>query len=783
MSTYNLDALFHAEHLLWLGQANDAATRQLQSNCESSLPAEQRSLVGASHAGWHTVEEQAAWPRSDLAILPDPAWLRADIVGRLVQAGVRAALLTANGPAPADFAGAARQQGLRLLGPRSAGLGCGAGAMNLTTLAARILPGKLALISQSQTVAAAALDWACGRGLGFSWMAITGAEADADAADLLDYAALDPHTRAVVLQLGKIRDGRKFMSAARACARGKPVVVLQTNPQGMSGPIGPDPVRSAAFRRAGLVECGTLAGLFDALTAMERLPPADGNGVIIAGNGTGICALGVDAALRHGLQPATLNEADRRRIQQAVPSARFMPGAVDLGDLEPAALVETLSLLAKAPGENPVLYIRAPLPGARHEDLANAVAGAGLAPRVLTVWLGLDTALPARRVSAAAGNATFTSPDAAARAIKCRWEARRTQELLTRTPPADACCPESRRHVSAQLEQWAEAGRLEVHGAPAAVVFDAYGLPVHPGHPGGWRLKLQVRSHGELGTYLCLAPSDVVARTGQDYGFPPLDPLLARRMLEDAGIATGAPGEDVFLDALGGGLERVSRLVLEQARLSSADLQIEAGGDGSLGVVIDTLRVGLRSDSVAERRRLVLAPYPSELEHGLPLKDGRHFLVRAVRPSDEPALLRLLARTDPEAIRLRFFHVMRHFSHAMAARMTQIDYDREMTLVACPADAPDEIVAVATLVREGSGKRAEFAVLVHQDYAHAGLGRHLMLQLLAHGRRSGIAVIHGDVLSENLPMRALAHQLGFSDHADPEELGCRKVETTLEPTP
>ena len=80
-------------------------------------------------------------------------------------------------------------------------------------------PGKVALITQSQSLAAAALDWALGRNIGFSWMACSGSEADIDVADLLDYAALDPRTRAVVLQVGHIRSPRKFMSAARAAAQ------------------------------------------------------------------------------------------------------------------------------------------------------------------------------------------------------------------------------------------------------------------------------------------------------------------------------------------------------------------------------------------------------------------------------------------------------------------------------------------------------------------------------------------------------------------------------------
>jgi acyl-CoA synthetase (NDP forming)/RimJ/RimL family protein N-acetyltransferase len=777
MSTYHLDALFRPGSVLVLGTAAPgAAAAQLLENLQHSLPAERRPLVGEPRPGWNVTAKAAPWPHAGLAVLLDPSWLGVETVERLARCGVQAVLLHTEAAVPEAFAQAARRCGLRLLGPRSAGLS-GAEGLNLTSFGCRILPGKMALICQSQSIAAAALDWAHGRGLGFSWAAVTGAETDVDAADLLDQAALDPAARAVVLQLSHIGDGRKFMSAARACARGKPVVVLQTSPR---GEVGPDPVWSAAFQRAGLVECGSLAGLFDALAALERLPTARGCEVIVAGNGSGVCALGVEAALRQGLKPVGLGEAERQSLLRLAPDARLLPDAVDLGALDEAALSAALHLLLEARGEPPVLYIRAPLPGPSHECMARAVAAAAPGPRLLTIWLGLDSALSARRISAAAGIATFTSPDAAARALKYRWEAVRTQELLTRTPPAGASCPASCRRIATQLQRWTAAGRLEVHGAPAAEVLEAYGLPARAAHPGGSCLRLRVSRHAELGTHLAITH---ITASGSltAYGFPPLDPLLAGRMLQDAGIGAGAADEACAPEAFVVGLERLSRLVLEQPALAAADFELEAGPDGTPGILADSLRLTLEAHPQPERRRLVLAPYPAGLEHGLMLKDGRQFLVRPVRPSDEPAILRLLERTDPEAIRLRFFHVMRHFSHAMAARMTQIDYDRELSLVAAPAAAPAEIAAVATLVREGDGRRAEFAVLVHQDQAHAGLGRHLMQELLAHGRRSGIAEIHGDVLSENLPMRGLARELGFSDRPDPEDRNCRKVEVTLEP--
>ncbi len=161
------------------------------------------------------------------------------------------------------------------------------------------------------------------------------------------------------------------------------------------------------------------------------------------------------------------------------------------------------------------------------------------------------------------------------------------------------------------------------------------------------------------------------------------------------------------------------------------------------------------------------------------VRGASRYTVRAVRPSDEPAVIALIARLDPEEIRLRFFHYIRHFTHDMAARLTQADYDRELTLVATPEQADEPVIATATLVSDPDGREAEFAVLVHHDYARLGLGRHMLSRLLVHARQQGIGTVYGEVLTENQAMLALARKLGFSVHREPDDPGCMRVEIAI----
>jgi acetyltransferase len=142
-----------------------------------------------------------------------------------------------------------------------------------------------------------------------------------------------------------------------------------------------------------------------------------------------------------------------------------------------------------------------------------------------------------------------------------------------------------------------------------------------------------------------------------------------------------------------------------------------------------------------------------------------------VRPDDEPLCHAAFARLSPEAVRLRFFAPLRQLSHEFAARLTQIDYDREMALVALPAapGAAPELYGVARFAADPDGDRAEYAVTVRSDRTGRGLATALMNHLIGYARSRGLQEIHGAVLAENTRMLALCRALGFTDARDPED--------------
>jgi acetyltransferase len=185
----------------------------------------------------------------------------------------------------------------------------------------------------------------------------------------------------------------------------------------------------------------------------------------------------------------------------------------------------------------------------------------------------------------------------------------------------------------------------------------------------------------------------------------------------------------------------------------------------------------LRPASAAHgRSRFAIQPDPSELEEVIQSRSGTPFHLRPIRPEDEPALIRMVESSEPNDIRLRFFSAMRTLGHAFAARLTQIDYSREMAFVIqAERSADDDILGVARLIVDPNEEIAEFGIMVRSDQKGRGIGWMLMNAILAYARKRGFAEIYGEVLSENTTMLAMARTLGFVQKAHPDDVGLRKV--------
>jgi acetyltransferase len=431
----------------------------------------------------------------DLAVICTPPATVVGIVEALGALGTRAAIvMTAGLDARQKQAlrTAARPHLLRILGPNCLGLLTPRLGLNASFAHTDALPGNLAFVSQSGALVTAVLDWAKSRRIGFSHMVSLGEHADVDFGDLLDHLASDPHTRSILLYIESIESPRKFMSAARAAARNKPVIVVKAGRAGKGAAAatshtgalaGSDAVYDAAIRRAGMLRVDTLDDLFMAAQTLSRFTGRGDEALTVMTNGGGAGVMAADAAELAGVRLADLGDGLRQRLDRFLPPTWSHGNPIDIiGDAPVSRYTDTLQALLADPAAGTVLFLHAPTAIVRSEDIAGACAplAQGAAGRVMACWLGDAAVAKARSVFADAGIPDYGTPEEAVRALAMLATYRRNQALLMEAPAA-AECAAPRLDVARSLVAEALAkGRTLLDEREAKALLQAFGIPVVP---------------------------------------------------------------------------------------------------------------------------------------------------------------------------------------------------------------------------------------------------------------------------------------------------------------
>ena len=291
--------------------------------------------------------------------------------------------------------------------------------------------------------------------------------------------------------------------------------------------------------------------------------------------------------------------------------------------------------------------------------------------------------------------------------------------------------------------------------------------------PGGIELILGMSEDFQFGPVMLFGQGGIAVEQFADrtLALPPLNLALAREMMAGTRVYRLLRGyrdrPPADLDAVALSLVKLSQLVCENPELVEVDINPLLAGPA--GVLALDARIKL----TAEKRgleRLAIRPYPAELEENVRIENGPVLRLRPIRPEDEPALIRLFDRLSPETVRMRFFTAMKQMSHALAAQLSQIDYDRQMAFVlAEPGPAgPSDIHGVVRLAADPDGEQAEYAIVVEDSMAGQGIGRLLMHRLIAYAGKRGLKQIFGEVLAENATMLDFCRHLGFRIEASPE---------------
>ena len=435
----------------------------------------------------------------DLAVIVTPPDTIPGVVRELADKGTRAAVvITAglnyeNGLRQAML-DAAKPALMRIIGPNTVGLMIPPAKLNASFAHMAARPGNIALISQSGSIATSLIDWAAANNVGFSRIISLGDMADVDVGDCLDMLAGDFHTRAIVMYLETIPNPRKFMSAARAAARLKPVIAIKPGRHEQAAKAaathtgalsGADSVVDAALRRAGVLRVNDLAELFDAAGTISRHSTLERARVGVVTNGGGAGVLAVDKLIERGGELAALSPSTIEQLNRLLPPTWSHANPIDIvGDAAPERYRAALRALAADPGTDVILVMNCPTGLGSSPDAARTVAELGDEGEIggkplLACWLGEHTAREGRRILTEAGIASFETPEDAAIATSYLSEWSRAQRSLLRTPASwgeDAAG--GKASVLAIFRQVASEGRRMLTEPEAEAAIAAYGIPV-----------------------------------------------------------------------------------------------------------------------------------------------------------------------------------------------------------------------------------------------------------------------------------------------------------------
>ncbi len=438
----------------------------------------------------------------DLAVIVTPAPTVPEVIHDCVAAGVASAIVISagfkeKGPDGAELErriqAEIRDSHMRVVGPNCLGMMNPRLGLNATFARDIARPGKVAFLSQSGALLTAILDWSAREQVGFSAIVSTGSMLDVGWGDLISFFGEDAHTQSIVLYMESVGDARSFLSAARAVALNKPIIVIKAGRSEAASKAaashtgaltGSDEVFDAALRRCGVLRVQSISDLFSMAEVLSKQPRPRGPRLTILTNAGGPAVLATDALLAGNGALAVLSTKTVEALNLFLPPHWSHGNPIDiLGDADPDRYARALDIAAKDPNSDGLLVILAPQgmtdPASVAERLKAHTAGEG--KPVLASWMGGASVADGEATLNLAGIPTFAYPDAAANAFNYMWRYAYNLRGLYETPLLTDP-PESR--VSARLKvheilgSVRSSGRTLLTELESKEVLSLYGIPI-----------------------------------------------------------------------------------------------------------------------------------------------------------------------------------------------------------------------------------------------------------------------------------------------------------------
>jgi len=872
LSIYHLDRIFEPESIAVVGASEREGSigRALMKNLLEGgysgtlIPVNPRRRTVFGKSVVPSISHMDT--RVDLALIASPMETVPDIIDACVAAEFKGAVIISGGGKETGIHGKAleeqilekaRKGRLRIIGPNCVGIIVPSMHLNASFSSGPPLPGNLAFVSQSGALCTAILDRATWDNIGFSHFASIGSMLDVDFGDMIDYLGNDPRVKSILLYIESLSHFRKFMSAARAVSRVKPIVVLKSGRSAAGAKAaashtgamaGEDAVYDAAFQRAGVVRVDTIEELFDCAELMAKQPRPKNSAMAIITNGGGPGVMAVDALGCHGIAPAELSPETISALDAVLPPFWSRSNPIDMiGDADAERYGRTLEICLKNEGLGGILVIMVPQALSDPALVAERVAASleGKTMPVLTCWMGGKGAEKGMEILNRAGLPTYDTPEKAIRAFVYLVAYSRNLEMLKEIPPRlPLKIAYDKGRAAARIAASANRPDEPLTDDISKAILEAYGICVNPsrfagseedavalaevlGYPlamkvispeishkteadgvqldlngaedirKGYRriLKGAASYHPKarvlgvsLQPYIDRPDYELLIGSKRDENFgpvilfgmggifteilkdraialPPLNRLLIRRMMESTrayrllkGYRNRPPADIALIEEM---ILRLAQLVIDFPEIDALDMNPVAVKDG-VPRVLDA-RILLKPNPYPSPLHLVISPYPQQDEILKTTRTGIPLRIRPIMPEDAPMLEALFHRLSPNTVYFRFFRHMKTISPDMLARFTQIDYDREIALVALQADpAPEAFLGVARIISHPDGKHAEFAIVIDDAWQGKGIGAVLLEHALHLAKRRSVETVWGSVLPDNVNMVRLGKTLGFT---------------------
>ncbi|WP_191601590.1 GNAT family N-acetyltransferase [Marinomonas algicola] len=703
----------------------------------------------------------------------------AHVITQCGQAGIGSLLMMSwTDESPEVLHAALREHNVRLLGPNSFGVCRPKQGIFAWLGATQPLPGRLALLSQSGTVASALVDWATWQGIGFSQVVSMGTPVDVKPSQILDYLSTDFDSQAILMYLQGIGNPTRFLSSLRATGRSKPVAVVTEHSMGAD-----ERVLDAALSRTGAVRGRRLNDLIAAASVMTNARRVKEGSLLIIGNGAGPSELAAQRAMELDIELLIPDGALQKKLENT------MAGRGGIGPVTTVwascANDVFIDLAANALSHDEcgaVLLTLSPTALLNIDSLYDLITRLHRTQKklVMVCLLGGGNMTKLRTRINEAGIPTFRTPETAIEGFQFLVQFQRNQLLAKQSPDSHAF--RFKIDVSKATKTLNQLRNERDNALREDLLKDVFAL---------FHIHLTSRRQAShllsAPIHLCVFQDTVFGpvmglslqgahwhHQTEAVALPPLNTILAKDLIKRA-----FPGEESF--ELEGLLRNISTMVCELPDIESlalSDVRLHESGR-----VYAEVNVTLRS-SVGMRRyeHLAIHPYPRQWVSELTLKNGDTATVRPVLPRDSGILADFVRGLSHETRYFRFLSNFSELTPRMLTSLSHIDYDREIALLAViKRNDQDVLIGTARYIDNFDDQSCEFAIVLGDEYQGLGLASYLMRQLFRVAVDKGIRVMSGIVLSENKRMIDFCKRLGFSIKRDEDDL--EQVIATITLTP